>query len=222
MKKYALTTATLLTALSGTALAADIGGGLDLSGNIGMVSEYYWRGQDQNSGDPAVQGGFDLAHESGLYLGVWSSAASGFASSEVDYYGGFAGEVGPVSYDVGMITYQYPGVDSTASGSPSWEEAYLSLGTTVSVVDLGVTHYAAASDDNDATEFSIGGEFAGVSVSYTMGDYDKTGDYYSFTVSKEVLAAYPIELAVTKTEMDFDDVAATDDDALIFSVSKGF
>ena len=34
MKKYTLTTATLLTALSGTALAADIGGGLDLSGNI--------------------------------------------------------------------------------------------------------------------------------------------------------------------------------------------
>ena len=55
-----------------------------------------------------------------------------------------------------------------------------------------------------------------------MGDYDKTGDYYSFTISKEVLAAYPIEIAVTKTEMDFDDVAATDDDALIFSVSKGF
>ncbi len=222
MKKYTLTTATLLTALSSTAMAADVGGGFDLSGNLGMVSEYYWRGQDQNSGDPAVQGGFDLGHESGLYFGIWSSAASGTASSEVDYYGGYAGEMGAVAYDVGMITYQYPGVDSAANGSPSFEEAYLSLGTTLGMVDIGVTHYAAASDDNDATEFSIGTTFAGIGASYTMGDYDKTGDYYSFTLSKEVLEAYPIELALSYTEMDFDDASATDDDAIIFGISKGF
>ncbi|MDA0237566.1 MAG: TorF family putative porin [Proteobacteria bacterium] len=222
MKKYALTTATLLTALSGAALAADIGGGLNLSGNLGMVSEYYWRGQDQNRSDPAVQGGFDLAHDSGLYLGVWSSAAGGTASSEVDVYGGFAGKMGPVSYDVGMITYQYPGVGSPTNTNPSFEEAYLSLGTTVAAVDFGVKYYGAQSDDNDATEFSIGSEFKGVSASYTLGRYEKTGDYYSLTISKEVLAAYPIEIALTQTEMDFDSLTATDDDALIFSVSKGF
>src|SRR5207237_1081318 len=44
--------------------------------NVGLFSEYIFRGISQTGGRPAVQGGFDYAHASGLYLGTWASNIS--------------------------------------------------------------------------------------------------------------------------------------------------
>lgn len=87
--------------------------------NVTLASEYIYRGIAQTRGNPAIQGGFDYSHASGLYAGTWASsiswlgdtgAASG-AGMEWDIYGGykntFAG--GDWSYDVGVLTYNYPG-----------------------------------------------------------------------------------------------------------------
>jgi uncharacterized protein (TIGR02001 family) len=222
MKKYAITTATLLTTLTSSAIAADIGGGLDLSGNATITSEYFWRGQDQNSNAPALQGGLDLAHESGLYIGIWTSPVnfSDGASSEVDYYGGYATEVVGIGIDLGMISYQYPG----SIPNSSFEEAYVGLGYTLpGGVDLGVTHYEGSSTAENATELSIGTTLGNFGVSYTHGDYDNTGTYFAAAISTEILSEiFPTELALMYTEMDFDDATAEDQDGLILSASFGF
>ena len=47
-----------------------------LTGNVGLFSQYIFRGLTQTDRDPAVQGGFDYAHSSGLYLGTWASNIS--------------------------------------------------------------------------------------------------------------------------------------------------
>ena len=174
MKKYVITTATLLTTLTGSAIAADIGSGFDLSGNATITSEYFWRGQDQNSNAPAFQGGLDLAHETGLYIGIWSSPVnfSDGASSEVDYYGGYATELAGIGVDVGMISYQYPG----SIPNSAFEEAYIGLSYTMPAgFDVGATHYEGASTAENATELSIGTTLGAFGVSYTHGDYDNTG-----------------------------------------------
>lgn len=49
-----------------------------VSGNIAAVSQYVFRGLSQTNGKPAVQGGFDYAHSSGLYAGTWLSSISWF------------------------------------------------------------------------------------------------------------------------------------------------
>lgn len=49
-----------------------------LSGNVGVVSQYVFRGLSQTNGKPAVQGGFDYTHASGLYVGTWLSNISWF------------------------------------------------------------------------------------------------------------------------------------------------
>ena len=96
---------TLVTmALCGTAAqAAEPEPEHKLTGNIGLYSEYVFRGLSQTDGDPAIQGGFDYAHSSGLYLGTWASnvswlkdfdAYSGGGSMEWDFYGGFKGTFG--------------------------------------------------------------------------------------------------------------------------------
>lgn len=92
----------------------------DMTGNLGAVSEYLFRGISQGTGG-AIQGGIDYAAESGLYVGAWgsnvdwafdSAAGDTVGGVEVDGYVGFAGTfTDMVSYDVGAIYYFYPEQD---------------------------------------------------------------------------------------------------------------
>ena len=67
-----------------------------LSANVTLASQYRYRGLMQTNNKPAIQGGFDLAHSSGLYLGNWNSSISWLGDSnsavsapvEMDFYGG--------------------------------------------------------------------------------------------------------------------------------------
>ncbi|CAN4273842.1 Conserved hypothetical protein CHP02001 [Methylophilaceae bacterium] len=84
--------------------------------NIGFVSDYYTRGVSQSWHKPAVQGGFDVAHSSGFYAGVWGSNITPNtypdANAEIDAYAGYNGSVPGVEglgYTVGAIGYFYPG-----------------------------------------------------------------------------------------------------------------
>ena len=46
------------------------------TGNVGLFSQYVFRGISQTNEKPAVQGGFDVAHKSGFYAGTWASNIS--------------------------------------------------------------------------------------------------------------------------------------------------
>jgi uncharacterized protein (TIGR02001 family) len=109
-----------------------------LSFNVGVVSDYLFRGISQTHGDPALQGGIDYAHPSGFYIGAWGSTISwvkdwlGKGDVEVDVYGGYRGSfAGDWTYDVGYITYNYPGHGSsipTVLANPNTQEVYGSIG----------------------------------------------------------------------------------------------
>jgi len=104
-----------------------------LTGNIGFFSQYIFRGLTQTDRKPALQGGFDYARASGLYVGTWASniswlsdshAYSSGGSLEWDFYGGLKGNIGATdfTYDVGTLYYYYPG--TAAVGAPkadTWE-----------------------------------------------------------------------------------------------------
>lgn len=117
-------------ALSGVAFAQTKAPEPDytLSYNVGAVTDYRYRGISQSRLKPALQGGIDFAHKSGFYLGAWGSSikwikdAGGDASVEVDVYGGYKGTAGPVGYDVGVLTYQYP--NHSLAVSPNTTEIY--------------------------------------------------------------------------------------------------
>jgi uncharacterized protein (TIGR02001 family) len=107
--------------------------------NVGVVSDYLFRGVSQTHGAAALQGGVDYAHASGLYAGIWGSTitwvkdAYGKGSTEVDLYGGykntFAG--GDWNYDIGLIAYNYPGKGAAITGvnfNPNTSEVYGAIG----------------------------------------------------------------------------------------------
>jgi uncharacterized protein (TIGR02001 family) len=91
-----------------------------LSANIGVVSDYRYRGISQTRLKPALQGGADFAHKSGFYVGTWASSIRWIednsalppptnidGSVELDLYGGYKGSFGDFGYDVGVLRYQY-------------------------------------------------------------------------------------------------------------------
>jgi uncharacterized protein (TIGR02001 family) len=121
-----------LVAISGTAAAdgyevaaptaaADEGRKFTYSFNIGVVSDYIFRGYSQSSRDPVMQGGLDVGY--GIaYAGIWASgidfdfdgAAPGTGANaevEIDYYGGIKPEWHGATFDFGVLYYSYPGAD---------------------------------------------------------------------------------------------------------------
>ena len=77
--------------------------------NVSVTSNYKYRGQDQGNNKPAIQGGFDFS-KNGFYIGNWNSSIGlTNAGIEMDFYGGYKGEiVKDVGYDVGILQYYYP------------------------------------------------------------------------------------------------------------------
>ena len=128
--------------------------------NVGVVSDYRFRGIEQTAGQPSLQGGIDFAHKSGFYAGAfaannikWIKEFNGASRGdyEVDLYGGYKGEAMGIGYDIGVITYQYPDNNSGAVASP------------------GGTAYTKA----DTTEAYIGVSYGVASLKYyqSMGDF---------------------------------------------------
>lgn len=204
---------------SGSALA-------ELSGNVGVVSEYLFRGISQSSG-AAVQGGLDYASESGFYAGTWASTIS-FASgmglgAEVDFYAGFGGEAGSVAYDIGAIYYWYSEEDEVDTDpSINTVEVYGSLGFGPVTVGAyyALTDYFGVDEDgygasiafsapvSDKLSFDAkiqynGGE-GNEAVAATLGDADEYLDY-SIGLSTETEIGISMGLALVGTDIKDDD-----------------
>lgn len=108
-----------------------------ITGNLTLASSYRFRGIDQTYGQPALQGGIDYSHASGIYLGNWNSnvaSGAGFPDGnlEMDFYGGYRTTLGEIGLDVGAILYFYPGSDAkpafgprAANGAVTNKEIYL-------------------------------------------------------------------------------------------------
>ncbi len=148
--------------LAGSAAYADEGNAIEVSANTAIVSDYVFRGITQSDENFAIQGGFDIGHESGLYAGTWASSVDfndgDEANIEIDLYAGYGGEVNGVSYDIGGLYYAYPGADSSLDYD--FFEVYASLGYDFDVASasVGVNYspdYFGGSDDATYTHLSV-------------------------------------------------------------------
>ena len=167
---------------------------LSLSGNVALVSDYRFRGVSFSGGDFALQGGIDLEHSSGFYVGTWAStidANAGFGEMELDVYGGWAGDVADgVSVDVGLLYYMYPTEDTGAD--TDYFEALASVGTTLGPVGatfgVGYSWDQASLGNQDNlylyTDFELAVADTPVTLTahlgYTDGVFATTADGTSF------------------------------------------
>ena len=114
--------------------------------NVGFTTDYVFNGISQNFRNPALQGGFDYAHSSGLYLGTWASNISGNqytnASMEWDVYGGYNGKVNDdLGYNIGLMAVIYPGGKTNPAGpTKKWDTNELLLGGTWNGLNIKYTY----------------------------------------------------------------------------------
>jgi uncharacterized protein (TIGR02001 family) len=83
--------------------------------SAGMMSDYIWRGITQSAHKPAVEAltevRYSVSNHWQLYAGI-SSESIDFpnqAALEIDVFAGVRPTVGPLSFDFGLVSYNYPG-----------------------------------------------------------------------------------------------------------------
>lgn len=183
-------------------LASGLASAASISANATLQSDYTWRGMTQNNGDASVNGGLDVEFDSGFYVGTWVAAVG--SGAEVDYYGGLAGEMGDISYDVGYIKFDYPAV---AGGGSDFEEAYVGLG----FGDFGLSFASGQDGADDNIEISYGfGDFG-----FAYGEYDDVGEYFYITYGFE-LGDFAMTVGYTEFSDDATTGTMTDDEDAFF------
>lgn len=158
------------------------------TGNVGVVTDYVFRGISQSHGRPALQGGFDYAHSSGFYAGIWGSSIAWVSDAqnrsvptEFDLYGGFKNTFGggDWNYDLGVITYNYPGSKNTpanASAKADTVEVYGAIGwkwLTVKYSHTTSSHFVGwygGATGTDTSKNTRGSNYLELNGTYDLGN----------------------------------------------------
>jgi uncharacterized protein (TIGR02001 family) len=134
-----------------------------LTGNIGVVSDYIFRGISQTRENPALQGGVDYTHPSGFYSGLWGSSIdfndTDNTHVEIDGYIGYIYNHEAWTLDSRITYYAYP-------------EAKSSLNYDYYEIGINITH--------DFQVAKLTGSF-----NYTPENFGASGDatYYSLATT---------------------------------------
>jgi uncharacterized protein (TIGR02001 family) len=221
IKKIAVTSSVLLLGLSSQSFA-------EVSMNIGVTSNYIWRGVSQTDDAPAISGGLDWSGATGLYAGTWVSNVDfgpGTSPYELDLYGGYAGEVGDFGYDVGLIYYTYDSDD---------DANFLELGLSGSwqFLSAGLNYTLTGDADKDTSAFVDGDMYYFIGLSFDLPeDYGVGFTYGGYAFENDGLPGIEdythFQADLSKSAGEFGDVTLSlsdtdiDDDDMKFFVSWG-
>jgi uncharacterized protein (TIGR02001 family) len=196
-----------------------------------------FRGIETSNG-AAVQGSLLYGHDSGFYAGIWGSNIADFlGSSEVDVYGGWTGDLGSVTLDVGALQYLFPETnEDDALDNTDYLELYAGvalggLSAKAFITDdffntdedaIYVTAAYAFPIKDDLTLTAQAGYSDGDGVDVFVGDSYMD---YSLTLAKAFENGFGASFAVINTTLDETESAifASDDSPkFVVALSKAF
>jgi len=229
MKKTLLSIAltslfTLSTTVSTSALAFEESGlnGVEgLSANVGVVSQYFFRGVAQTDSASASAG---LDYEIGNFsVGTWVADVSD--GLEVDIYGAYG-----LSFDngfglsAGFTSYQYTGDFDTSYNEVNLGASFsfVSVAYSVGVWEDGILDdNDNPIDDADYDFLSITGEYEGFYATYGTWGQDLDGDYFELGYGTSV-SGFDIGVAAIINSKELDGETGDGDESLVFSIAKSF
>lgn len=144
-----------LASASSVAKAEDV----SVSADIGVFSQYVWRGQAQGGGESSVQGDYGVSMGA-VSASVWFATLGAGDVTEFDYTIDYSGEAGDLGYSVGAIAYTFmnsAGLDTT--------EYYLGASYGIG----SATYYYDSESKNSWIDLSVGTEVAGFALDATAG-----------------------------------------------------
>lgn len=213
MAKRVLTTSgiALLCTLASNAQA------LDVTANVGYMSEYIFRGISQS--DSSAMAGVDVT-EGGFYAGTW--AADVDEGLEVDLYAGYKGMLGDLSYGIGATGYLY-----TDDFDDDYTEVNLSLGYGIFSVSAAIGEYDNFDESTlDYTYIAPRVDYEGFYGLVGMFSQDFDTTYYEAGYGNQfesIGVDYKISLIYTDDTVIFDtEESDSGETSLMLSVSKTF
>lgn len=187
----------------------------DLSANVGLVSEYHFRGIQQTS-SASASAGVDYEN-GGFYLGTWVADVED--GLEIDVYGGFGFDISEdVSASIGVTTYQYTGDFDSAYNEVNFGLGWgplsveYTIGTQDDDIDLDIT-------ETDYTFLALTLEHEGFYGTFgTFGD-EMDGEYFELGYGTEIGG---FDAGVSVVFADSDLGGGSSDETILFSLSKSF
>lgn len=209
------------------------------SANVGLFSDYLFRGISFSDDKPAIQGGFDYAHASGLYAGTWASNLSidDETNIEIDVYAGFANEFGEsgIGYDLGVVRYMYPGTENDEEldyneyyGGLSYSYFSATVFYTSDWVNTGEDeiYYKLGFDYDLPYGLALSAHYGYTDSDRNDGDPAKSDSYSDYGIGlTKGFAGLDWSVGYYGTDSDGEDFAVVDsnaDDRFLVSVSSSF
>lgn len=185
--KIALAATAATLAMSGAAFAQD--SAPDVSINLGVSSDYVFRGVSQTDENPQIFGGLDVS-KGMFYAGAWASNVdfNNGTDAEIDFYAGIKPQAGPVSLDFGALYYSY--VNSPSGSNQSYWEFKAAGSMPIGPATLGAAVYYSPEffgKTGEALYYEVNGSMPineKLSVSAAIGhqDVDYAGDYNTWNL----------------------------------------
>ena len=234
----------LATAFSIATMAAAISPAqAEISGNIGLFSQYVLRGitNTPENDNVAIQGGVDWAGASGFYAGYWGSnlgygdPGSDTKGFENDFYAGWGGSAGLFSWDIGATYYYYLNISDFNAFEPKGSIGvgpatlgFKYLAEDVAWGNKGDTYWTLGASTDIGAGFSLGGV-----IGYYV--YDTEGEYIGASPDAidngfrhfDITLSHPIGNSGADANFTYiiggEDRFGTDqDNQMVFSVTYGF
>ena len=208
--------ATRILALAGVSLSllgtsqADI----ETSFSAGYTSEYVYRGS--LFGDDLFDFGIEASGsgelgglgEVGFTGGIWYASFSG--GNELDIYGEVSKDMGSFSLAAGITNYSYFGIEPPVGDDI---EPYLSIGTELGGISLGIAGYYDESDSYDydlywelsaGYDVDLGSMSLGLSATY--GYFDDEVEYFALSAGLDIPVSDSISVSPHITTTFSDDL----------------
>jgi uncharacterized protein (TIGR02001 family) len=203
-----------LSVMAQAAPAAPAAPASPVAGNMTIASDYRFRGISQTYVGPAIQGGIDYAHPSGIYVGNWNSNVAsqvftGGSGIEMDFYGGWKKSIGDIGIDIGAIYYYYPKAEFNGAKFDNFE---FYVGASWKWL-TGKFYYALSDYFGLASEQSAGGYWLNRDTGALLGSTASSdGTWYldlsaTFPMTKElsIVAHFGMLEVNNYSELDYKD-----------------
>ncbi len=232
------------TAAPAFAQQVDAPGAITVSGNAAVTSDYRFRGLSFSDGDIAIQGGIDVAHQSGFYIGAWGSSIEDsptFGHTELDIYGGWSGEImSGLTLDTGLLYYFFPNGEDGVAGPSDYFEPYASVAGSIGPVEVksGIAYaWNQASLGNSDNVYIYTGVSAGVpntplTVNANIGVNDGAlctpasivcdNDYVDWMLGVDWAVTNNLTATLAYTDTDAPPINNFTDSAVVFTLGISF
>lgn len=224
--KLTLLAAAATVAMGGVAAAQES----PVSFNVGVASDYVFRGVSQTDEGPQVFGGVDLAIGEMGYAGVWASNVDfgDDTAAEVDFYAGVTPTLGPVSTDFAAIYYAY--VDAPSGSDYNYWEFAASGTVPAGPAEIGAAIYYSPEffgGVGEAFYYEVNAaapltDMLSLSGALGRQELDGGGDYTTWNVGLGVAFNETIGLDLRYHDTDEDALGDIGEGRLVASLTAAF